>query len=381
MLSRRALLCLTPALALQAPSARRLATRMSAAPYTLYDLPVSNNGARVRMLLYYKDVKDVEVVSPMELGGLRSEDYLKVNPQGKMPALSCRDENEQVPESDTIARFLGGKFDSGGAFSPPAGSLEALKADRLCRHHDVYLAPIQGCLYKASPQGQVYGMFPTRDAALDEFQKQLQLIERYADATGPYLCGAEPSQADCALFPTLIFADTMLPKFDREFTVGPNTRKWFDMLKSTDPVGQRIYDEVHSALEGWAGKGRWDTIHGAGLRDVEETIFDKIVAGDIPSEKVYEDDLCMAFKDVAPCAPVHILLIPKNRNDLSQLRKAQPEHVGLLGHLMSKVGAVAEAAGLDDYRVVVNDGAGAGQTVFHLHVHVIGGRELAWPPG
>ena len=122
MLSRRALLCLTPALALQAPSARRLATRMSAAPYTLYDLPVSNNGARVRMLLYYKDVKpdQVEVVSPMELGGLRSEDYLKVNPQGKMPALSCRDENELVPESDTIARFLGGKFDSGGAFSPPA---------------------------------------------------------------------------------------------------------------------------------------------------------------------------------------------------------------------------------------------------------------------
>ena len=117
------------------------------------------------------------------------------------------------------------------------------------------------------------------------------------------------------------------------------------------------------------------------MRDTEETIFDKIVAGDIPSEKVYEDDLCLAFKDVAPCAPVHILLIPKHRNDLSQLRKAQPEHVGLLGHLMSKVGAVAEAAGLDDYRVVVNDGAGAGQTVFHLHVHVIGGRELAWPPG
>ena len=117
------------------------------------------------------------------------------------------------------------------------------------------------------------------------------------------------------------------------------------------------------------------------MRDAEETIFDKIVAGSIPSEKVYEDDLCLAFKDVAPCAPVHVLLIPKHRNDLSQLRKAQPGHVGLLGHLMSKVGAVAEAAGLDDYRVVVNDGAGAGQTVFHLHVHVIGGRELAWPPG
>ena len=122
MLSRT-LLCLTPAAALRAPT--RLATSMSAAPYTLYDLPVSNNGARVRMLLYYKDVKpdQVEVVSPMELGGLRSEDYLKVNPQGKMPALACRDENELVPESDTIARFLGGKFDAGGAFSPPAGGL------------------------------------------------------------------------------------------------------------------------------------------------------------------------------------------------------------------------------------------------------------------
>ena len=75
-------------------------------------------------------------------------------------------------------------------------------------------------------------------------------------------------------------------------------------------------------------------------------------------------------------------LIPKNRNDLSQLRKAQPEHVGLLGHLMSKVGAVAEAAGLDDYRVVVNDGAGAGRQVFvSTCTSTIGGRELASPPG
>lgn len=356
---------------------------MTAAPYTLYDLPVSNNGARVRMLLYYKDVTpvDVAIVSPMDLGGLRSDEYLAVNPQGKMPALACRDEDELVPESDTIARFLGGRFDSGGTFAPPAGSALALKADRLARHHDIYLAPIQGCLYKASPAGQAYGAFPTRAAALDEFQTQLQLIERYADAGGPYLCGPEPSQADCALFPTLIFAADMLPKFDREFTVGPNTKKWFEMLKTSDPVGQRIYEEVHGALEGWAAKGRWATIHGAGLRDAEATLFDKIVSGDIPSEKVYEDDLCLAFKDVAPCAPVHILLIPKHRNDLSQLRKAQPEHVGLLGHCMSKVGAVAEAAGLDDYRVVVNDGASAGQTVFHLHLHIIGGRELSWPPG
>ena len=79
-----------------------------------------------------------------------------------MPALACRDENELVPESDTIARFpWGGKFDAGGAEAPAGSVSEALKADRLCRHHDIYLAPIQGCMYKASPAGQAYGAFPT----------------------------------------------------------------------------------------------------------------------------------------------------------------------------------------------------------------------------
>ncbi|KAK7232924.1 histidine triad nucleotide-binding protein [Aureococcus anophagefferens] len=175
---------------------------MSAAPYTLYDMPVSNNGARVRMILYYKDVpaSDVAIVSPMELGGLRSDEFLAVNPQGKMPALVCRDEG---------------------------------------------------------------------------------------------LAGGPPSSA------------------------------------------------------------RW-----ASRDDADATIFDKILAGDIPSDKVYEDDLCYAFRDINPVAPTHVLLIPK-------------------------VGAVAEAAGLGDagYRLVVNDGADACQTVFHLHLHIIGGRELAWPPG
>ena len=101
----------------------------------------------------------------------------------------------------------------------------------------------------------------------------------------------------------------------------------------------------------------------------------------VPTGKENRADLCYAFRDINPVAPTHVLLIPKVRSGLTQLRHASPDQAALLGHLMSKVGAVAEAAGLDDYRVVVNDGAGAGQTVFHLHVHVIGGRELAWPPG
>ncbi|KAH8071437.1 hypothetical protein JL721_4415 [Aureococcus anophagefferens] len=329
---------------------------MSAAPYTLYDMPVSNNGARVRMILYYKDVpaSDVAIVSPMELGGLRSDEFLAVNPQGKMPALVCRDEGLCVPESDTIARFLGGRFPGGGHFAPAAGSVEALLADRLARHHDTYLAPIQGCLYKATPAGQPYGAFPSRAAAQDEFCRQLLLVEDYVGEAGPYLLGGEPSHGDCALYPTLLFAEKM------------------------------VRGEVRGALDGWDAKGRWASIFGAGLRDdADATIFDKILAGDIPSDKVYEDDLCYAFRDINPVAPTHVLLIPKVRSGLTQLRHASPDQAALLGHLMSKVGAVAAAAGLGDagYRLVVNDGADACQTVFHLHLHIIGGRELAWPPG
>ena len=359
---------------------------MSAAPYTLYDMPVSNNGARVRMILYYKDVpaSDVAIVSPMELGGLRSDDFLAVNPQGKMPALVCRDEGLCVPESDTIARFLGGRFPGGGHFAPAAGSVEALLADRLARHHDTYLAPIQGCLYKATPAGQPYGAFPSRAAAQDEFCRQLLLVEDYVGEAGPYLLGGEPSHGDCALFPTLLFAEKMLPLFGRAFALGPKTRKWFDFMSTEDAVGVKVRGEVRGALDGWDAKGRWASIFGAGLRDdADGTIFDKIVAGDIPSDKVYEDDLCYAFRDINPVAPTHVLLIPKVRSGLTQLRYASPDQAALLGHLMSKVGAVAEAAGLGDagYRLVVNDGADACQTVFHLHLHIIGGRELAWPPG
>jgi len=152
----------------------------------------------------------------------------------------------------------------------------------------------------------------------------------------------------------------------------------------SDAVGVKVRGEVRGALDGWDAKGRWASIFGAGLRDdADGTIFDKIVAGDIPSDKVYEDDLCYAFRDINPVAPTHVLLIPKVRSGLTQLRYASPDQAALLGHLMSKVGAVAEAAGLGDagYRLVVNDGADACQTVFHLHLHIIGGRELAWPPG
>jgi histidine triad (HIT) family protein len=112
---------------------------------------------------------------------------------------------------------------------------------------------------------------------------------------------------------------------------------------------------------------------------VSDTIFAKIERGELPARKVYEDDRCLAFHDVAPQAPTHVLVIP--RKPIPRLSQASDGDEALLGHLLRVAARVAKEAGLTDYRLVVNDGAGAGQTVFHLHVHVLGGRAMAWPPG
>ena len=111
----------------------------------------------------------------------------------------------------------------------------------------------------------------------------------------------------------------------------------------------------------------------------DDTIFGKILRGEIPCDEVYSDEQCLAFRDVAPQAPVHVLVIP--RKPIESLRSAAAEDEALLGHLLLVAARVAKQEGLDDFRTVVNSGANAGQTVFHLHVHVIGGRPLAWPPG
>ena len=110
-----------------------------------------------------------------------------------------------------------------------------------------------------------------------------------------------------------------------------------------------------------------------------DTIFGKIARGEVAAPKLHEDELCVAIPDVAPQAPTHILVIPKR--PIARLSQAGDGDGALLGHLLRVAAQVAKAAGLDDFRIVVNDGAGAGQTVFHLHLHVLGGRPLGWPPG
>ncbi len=110
------------------------------------------------------------------------------------------------------------------------------------------------------------------------------------------------------------------------------------------------------------------------------TIFSKIINKEIPADIVYEDNLCLAFKDINPQAPVHILLIP--RKPIPQLSQQEERDKELLGHLMAVAPKIAEQQGVGGkYRLVINDGAEVGQTVFHLHLHILGGRKFKWPPG
>jgi histidine triad (HIT) family protein len=109
------------------------------------------------------------------------------------------------------------------------------------------------------------------------------------------------------------------------------------------------------------------------------TIFTKIINRQIPADIVYEDELCLAFRDINPQAPVHILLIPKR--EITMLSTAEPTDQAVLGHLLLTAPQIARDQGLEGFRLVINNGEAGGQTVFHLHLHILGGRGMQWPPG
>jgi histidine triad (HIT) family protein len=110
------------------------------------------------------------------------------------------------------------------------------------------------------------------------------------------------------------------------------------------------------------------------------TIFSKIIKREIPADIVYEDEHCLAFRDINPQAPTHVLLVPKK--EMARLIDASLEDGALLGHLLLAAGKIARQLGVGDaFRLVVNNGAEAGQSVFHLHLHILGGRHMSWPPG
>ena len=110
-----------------------------------------------------------------------------------------------------------------------------------------------------------------------------------------------------------------------------------------------------------------------------DCLFCKIVAGDLPADRVLESERTIAFRDINPQAPVHVLVIP--RQHLPDVAAVAQAGDGLLDEIAAQARQVASDAGITDYRVVFNTGAGAGQTVWHAHAHVLGGRPMTWPPG
>jgi histidine triad (HIT) family protein len=112
---------------------------------------------------------------------------------------------------------------------------------------------------------------------------------------------------------------------------------------------------------------------------MSKTLFEKIIDGEIPADIVYEDERCVAFRDVNPQAPFHVLLVP--RKPIARLSHATEDDESLLGHLLVVAPRIAREHGHDDFRLVVNNGPTAGQSVYHLHLHILAGRAMGWPPG
>ncbi len=112
---------------------------------------------------------------------------------------------------------------------------------------------------------------------------------------------------------------------------------------------------------------------------MSDCLFCKIAAGEIPSNKVYEDELCYAFYDIDPQAPVHFLVIPKEH--IQSVSAVNAENEAVVGHIFGVIAKLAGELGLESYRVVSNIGEQAGQSVLHLHFHVLSGRDMTWPPG
>jgi len=214
-------------------------------------MPVSNNGARNRLIIYWKGLENkVNIKSPMELGGLKSDDYLKLNPQGKMPLLVLSS-GEALPESEVISQYLVDKFrGEGPSLLPPTPEARA-KAALGTRIHDIYITSVQACMYRAmEPQ--------EREGGIAVIAKQLDILEELCEA-GPFFVGDQPSTADAALFPTFIFMTFILPSifgWGDVFFNKPKLQAWYEHMKK-DEAGSRVYTEVHSSLQGWEEGERW----------------------------------------------------------------------------------------------------------------------------
>ncbi|GMH52514.1 hypothetical protein TrST_g5624 [Triparma strigata] len=246
----------------------------------LYDIPVSNHGARIRMINNAKKL-NLQVLSPIkELGGLKSPEYLALNPQGKMPLLTLSCSNGvslSIPESDTISRFiLSQTLSTPPTFLPPTPT-GSLLSDHIVRLHDQYITPIQGSMYRALGSG--FGPFSDdRQSAIDEIIKQLNVISSTVEnfyeiekelEDGVYIVGKDISLADATIFPTLCFTEYMLPKFFGYDNYNPFLQGYFSNM-CEDDNGKVIKEEIYGALEKWEEGGRWESILEEGVGNKEK---------------------------------------------------------------------------------------------------------------
>ena len=200
---------------------------------------------------YKKEIPESEcaVISVMDVGGFKSEEYLSINPQGKIPSLKCQTTGVTIAESDTVCRYLMSSYSDLGPSFQPDNPL----SNEIARFHDMYLTTIQTCLYRAVPP---FGIFGTRKDALKEYSKQLYIISNMMDDEGPYLCGKEVSLADASVFPSVVFASFMFPKFDQkelmddqqQQLVPKKIEEWFQRMIDTDVAFQKVYEEVRYSL-------------------------------------------------------------------------------------------------------------------------------------
>eukprot|EP00468_Gymnochlora_sp_CCMP2014_P008563 CAMPEP_0167747882 /NCGR_PEP_ID=MMETSP0110_2-20121227/4530_1 /TAXON_ID=629695 /ORGANISM="Gymnochlora sp., Strain CCMP2014" /LENGTH=276 /DNA_ID=CAMNT_0007632837 /DNA_START=68 /DNA_END=898 /DNA_ORIENTATION=+ len=228
----------------------------------MYDVPVANHGARVRMMIYAKGIEDqVKFESPKALGGLKSEEYLKLNPMGKMPILTLGD-GTAIPESTAILRYLESEFPN--PTLTPQTAIGRARSDYFGQIVDAYMSPIQGCMYRGPMEAS------TRAEQLKQIKFSLDAMEHLlsspaapgADtpsASGPFCAGEFISLGDVIAYPTIIFTEYMLPaKFGWKdiFASRPGLNRWYHAMNEWGPA-EKVRQELIAALKKWDDDGRW----------------------------------------------------------------------------------------------------------------------------
>ena len=255
---------------------------------TLYDVPVSNHGARVRMVLYAKKLTDsgaVKISNPnthFADGGIKSAEYMKLSPQAKLPIIAVEAETPSAPppfviaETNAIFSYIVDRYsDVGPSFECETSEARAVSR-MITSIHDNYISAIQGCLYKPMDASE-------RLIKLKELLKQLDVLEHHICALGgPYVGGSVMSSGDCTLFPTIIFVEYIAPKFGWPdvFASRPKLGSWWKHMRSgdggQDDFCNRVYEEVKNGLLAWDENGRWEKV---GITEqIEKGLLDELTA-------------------------------------------------------------------------------------------------------